>query len=1223
MRDLHSRRSAASRSAGPLVSVLLALLVATGATLVAPSPARAADTDVVLIPDARLKEAINATIAASTGATRPATQDVTVGEASLVTNIASARVRGAITDLTGLEAFPNLTVFATVRTGNTYASLEPLRGLTKLTQLGVPNGQITDLSPLAGLTNLTSLTLGRNQITDVAPLSGLTKLTQLNLNNNQVRTLTGLPAAPGMTDLQLANNRVKDVTPLVGRFDAANLRSVSLSGNRITDAAALAPLGRDGALLGAAASSDQGLNLARNRITDFSSFASWLRPPTGDQVSEQAVYAGPYRAGGIVLTLKDAAAAVVPAVDPSAGGYDPATSRLTLTDAAAPSVTVSPNWTVLFENPPVEPGDEFGPQVVEEKILESGGQAEPISTPEVGEILRVSDRGSAFADGACPRFSYRWLRDGDEFDGAQYYESDVVESNRTMGGPGETADTQFVASRGDYVISATDVGHRLSVRVTCLATGVSSTSEPSPVVAAEEPEKPVVQELLTGTRISGVLNQDGSTHLTFRTRRTGVAGDPTNPTIPIYVGQLDAAGTLVDPAGITIELATIHHVSSAPHLLATDDVEIIGTGAERAIVISPTQGDVRAELTFTVTGTTGRTTVFHVGYKSSVETTPTSRVLLGASDASTAIAVGDGHLLVADDEKRNIRLYDAEVSGREVAEFALPHDSTGGKVEMDAEASARKGDTIWWFGSHGKDKDGKVQIGRHTIEQTTLTGTGADAELTRTGVNYHGLITDLVEWDQAHGDRFGFRTALVEIAGSPQVDDLDGLNIEGAEFSPDGSELYVGFRSPVYPAVVGGEALIVTVTNLEDLTSGAATKARFGEPILLDLGGHSIREIRKNDAGEYLILSARGGGASPAQTQQLWAWDGDPDTRPRLLTTTLPADVEPNHSRNGGGWEGIGEMPERLAPGAEVRLLMDQGYVELYGSGTENKDDTDDWSNKARTDVVTLTGPAGTLAALSSPGNFPAQATGTAGTPREVTLTNTGSNRLRVGEVHTEDDDSASADEFLVSRNTCSGRTLAQDETCTIRVRFQPFRENATATARLVVESDVPGGISSVALTGTSTTLPQGPPGEDGENGEDGTAGENGKDGKDGADGAPGPQGPRGLTGPRGPQGTIGVSAARRVVTVRAGRARLPFLVQNRTGAPISATLRAKTPTALRATGAKRLKVRRLGAGTGSTYAFVLKVGAKAKPGRHRVLVTFRIDGAHVTRAVVVRVPRR
>ena len=60
-----------------------------------------------------------------------------------------------------------------------------------------------------------------------------------------------------------------------------------------------------------------------------------------------------------------------------------------------------------------------------------------------------------------------------------------------------------------------------------------------------------------------------------------------------------------------------------------------------------------------------------------------------------------------------------------------------------------------------------------------------------------------------------------------------------------------------------------------------------------------------------------------APTQALWAWNGDRDYAPRKLTTVVPKDVEPHHTDNAGAWEGIGEMPERLTPGAKVRLITD------------------------------------------------------------------------------------------------------------------------------------------------------------------------------------------------------------------------------------------------------------------------------------------------------------
>ena len=336
-------------------------------------------------------------------------------------------------------------------------------------------------------------------------------------------------------------------------------------------------------------------------------------------------------------------------------------------------------------------------------------------------------------------------------------------------------------------------------------------------------------------------------------------------------------------------------------------------------------------------------------------------------------------------------------------------------------------------------------------------------------MRYGNLRGDLVDWDNNHGARFGFQAGA---AKDMSPDAINGFNIEGAEFSPDGSALYLGFRSPLAPAQLGGKALIVPLTNLEALTSGAATRATFGEPILLDLGGDRIREIRKNARDEYLILGATDSGSKLAPTQHLWAWTGDPDIAPRLLTTVVPDVIETRYTDTQGAWEGIGEVPDRLVPGAQVRLIMDQGYVQLYPGRGENKDDTSDYSNKARTDVVTLAGPVGTLAQVSDPGAFPDQSVNTIGSARTVTVTNTGSNLLHVGDVSTAADDESATD-YLLAGDRCSAKTLAPDETCTIQVRFAPSRPGAVSNAELVVESDVPGSSTTVPLTGKATAPPK------------------------------------------------------------------------------------------------------------------------------------------------------
>ncbi|WP_345528078.1 leucine-rich repeat domain-containing protein [Nocardioides endophyticus] len=1012
----------------------------------------------VAIPDPNLKAAINAALARQLGTSRSATQDVTPALAAQLVNLEEVDFPvGPIGDLTGLEAFTNLKNLyysAFQQTNNTFSDLTPLSGLTKLTYVGLVNAQVRDVTPLTGLDKLTGLALGNNAITDPSPLASLTGLTSLSLGSNEISDVSRVPALPKLAAIDLSDNGIRDPAPLVGKFDPDVLTTLDLSDNRIGDATSLAPLGRNGARLGSQLSFGDGLKLENNRIADFSAFSDW----TGHnalRVAGQSIYVGSYRAGGINVTLKTDVASV-PVVTPgTAGSYNPATGLLTVTDPTADSVTLITSastyttWTVYFSIAPLE-GDEDGPVFT--------------GTPQVGQLLSATTPAAAFADAACigaGALSYRWLRDGDEITGNPHFMTlnQIGGTSGSMGGP---------ATSAQYRVSVPDLGHQLQVRSTCKATGATSTSAPVAITTSEA-EVPLVQSLEGPNGYRAVSEIDPVITITAPAP-SGVVGDPTNPAIPISVAQLDAAGRLVDPAGIQVTLADIHDIPGGTPGIAADDVDVIGSGAQRSIVIDP-KAPANVQLTFTVTGTTGKTSAFRFGYLASRATTPTSRVLMGSSDASTAIGVGDGHVLVADDEKNTVRLYDGEVSGREVGEFRIGTD-LGAGTEIDAEASARKGDRIWWFGSHGNSKAGEVEVSRHSIYETKLAGTGADARLTTVGVRYGDLRNDLIEWDDNHGARFGFHTGA---AKDMSPDAINGFNIEGAEFSPDGSELYLGFRSPLTPAQIGGRALIVPLTNLEALTSGAVTRATFGEPILLDLGGDRIREIRKNDRDEYLILGATDSGSKLAPTQHLWAWNGDPDIAPQLLTTVVPDAVETRYTDTQGAWEGIGAMPDRLVPGAHVRLIMDQGYVQLYPGKGENKDDPNDWGNKARTDVVTLAGPVGTLAEVSDPGAFPDQAVNTIGSARTVTVTNTGSNLLHVDAVSTEADDESATD-YLIAGDRCSAKTLEPDETCTIRVRFAPSRAGATSNAELVVESDVQGGSTSVPLTGTATAPPKATP---------------------------------------------------------------------------------------------------------------------------------------------------
>ena len=156
-------------------------------------------------------------------------------------------------------------------------------------------------------------------------------------------------------------------------------------------------------------------------------------------------------------------------------------------------------------------------------------------------------------------------------------------------------------------------------------------------------------------------------------------------------------------------------------------------------------------------------------------------------------------------------------------------------------------------------------------------GEGAATELTFGGY-YKGLRADLIAWDQAHGNRFGFAAGAAEGNVPKQI---NGFNVEGMEFASGSTETaYVGFRAPLSPAKAGGDAIVVPVTNLGALaTSGQNTSvhATFGEPLLWNLEGLSVRDMRKNAAGEYLIIAGSWAASGP---QALYVWDGVPADPP-------------------------------------------------------------------------------------------------------------------------------------------------------------------------------------------------------------------------------------------------------------------------------------------------------------------------------------------------------
>ncbi|MFF8912390.1 DUF3616 domain-containing protein [Streptomyces sp. NPDC015032] len=398
---------------------------------------------------------------------------------------------------------------------------------------------------------------------------------------------------------------------------------------------------------------------------------------------------------------------------------------------------------------------------------------------------------------------------------------------------------------------------------------------------------------------------------------SGAVGATGDPVVTVTVAQSGA-----DAAALGVAASA----SSKPSVAGTGDVTVTGTGGTRQLSVAA-HGRGYTDLTIKVTGLGGKTATktLHYAASAAVQNAADTRYLTGSSDSSAAVDVGGGYAVVADDESNTLRLYDRSASGAPVKSWDIGAE-LGVSKEIDIEGAARVGNTVYWTGSLGNNKDGVYKADRNTVFTTKVTGSGAATRLT-VGGSYKKLRGDLVAWDRANGNRLGFAAGTADGEAPKQI---DGFNIEGLEFAPGSTTTaYLGFRAPLVPPKAGGKALIVPVTNF-DKVAGSGAKAVMGAPIELDLGGLSIRDIRKNAADQYLIVAGSWAADDNSDPYALYTWDGVAAHAP-VKRADLPTTDQ-------GGWEAVVDVPDLTVPGARAQLITDAGSADLYGDGTEAKD---------------------------------------------------------------------------------------------------------------------------------------------------------------------------------------------------------------------------------------------------------------------------------------------
>ena len=235
------------------------------------------------------------------------------------------------------------------------------------------------------------------------------------------------------------------------------------------------------------------------------------------------------------------------------------------------------------------------------------------------------------------------------------------------------------------------------------------------------------------------------------------------------------------------------------------------------------------------------------------------RELFGTCDASAAVALGTGPIVVASDEDDTLRVYDLEradsLPTQKVSLDALL-DPVSKDGEADLEGAARVADTIYWIGSQGNNKSAKGRPRRRVVVATVVRFTGGRFELVPAGRAYASLRDDLLASPLL--SEYGLANAA-KLAPEPA-----GLNVEGFASARSGDRLLVGFRSPRPEE----KALVVGV-RIGDALRTPSARMTVTDATTLELGGYGIRDLAPISDAAFLIAA---GPAGDDGTTRMYQW---------------------------------------------------------------------------------------------------------------------------------------------------------------------------------------------------------------------------------------------------------------------------------------------------------------------------------------------------------------
>lgn len=244
---------------------------------------------------------------------------------------------------------------------------------------------------------------------------------------------------------------------------------------------------------------------------------------------------------------------------------------------------------------------------------------------------------------------------------------------------------------------------------------------------------------------------------------------------------------------------------------------------------------------------------------SAAEQMPDGRIFVVEDEIAHSVAI----LTLLEDGTFDVERIKPKKFFKPVSEDGIPEDFEGMAMGLNG--------YVYIITSHSRETDGKAYAHREKLIRFKLDGSKA-VDMTA----YGNLVADISALHPAFTRAMDIKDVKVE----------GGFNIEGIAFDKDKEKLLIGLRSPQYE----GEAVIVTLVNVNDVFERGAKAVISDDVILLDLKGNGVRGMAYIPKLEgYLILSG------PTNRDRsinfgLWFWSGELDDQ--AVAVSIPGPEE-------------------------------------------------------------------------------------------------------------------------------------------------------------------------------------------------------------------------------------------------------------------------------------------------------------------------------------------